>query len=163
LGFQVTTAPCLGNKNIDKVILHKEDQGYKPATCQKTCEKVVQAIKPEINTCKISRIFTSVNKGNYNVASNALSSQTIMNGIKQYAIQYNMMLLLKIPQVSVMSPENIFKSCMVMLNSIDDYDKIDDFDYCKWQEFINHHGSEVELESNSWLKDTLHLSMEPTL
>ena len=121
------------------------------------------AIKPEINTCKISHIFTSIDKGNYDVAFDALSSQTVMNGIKQYAIQYDMMSLLKIPQVSVMSPENIFKSCMVMLNSIDDYDKIDDFDYCKWQEFINHHGSEVELESNSWLKDTLHLSMEPTL
>ena len=105
----------------------------------------------------------SIDKGNCNVASNALSSLTIMNGIKQYAIQHDMVFLLKIPQVSVMSPENIFKSCMVMLNSIDDYDKIDDFDYCKWQEFINHHGSEVELESNSWLKDTLHLSMEPTL
>jgi hypothetical protein len=24
-GFQVTTAPCLGNENINKVILHKED------------------------------------------------------------------------------------------------------------------------------------------
>jgi hypothetical protein len=74
-----------------------------------------------------------------------------------------MMLFLKIPQVSVVLPENIFKSRTVMLNAIDDYDKIDDSHYCKWQEFINHHGSEVELESDSWLKDTLHLSMEPTL
>ena len=62
-----------------------------------------------------------------------------------------------------MSPENIFKSRMVMLYAIDDYDKIDDSLYCKWQEFINRHGSEVELESNSWLKDTLCLSMELTL
>jgi hypothetical protein len=162
-GFQVTTAPCLGNKNIDKVILHKEDQRDMPASWQKTRKKVVRAIKPEINTCKISHIFTSINKGNYDVASNALSSQTIMNGIKQYAIQYDMMLLLKIPQVSVISPENIFKSCTVMLDAIDDYDKIDDSLYCKWQEFINHRGSEVELESDSWLEVTLHLSMELTL
>jgi hypothetical protein len=78
----------------------------------------------------------SINKGNYNVASNALSSQTILNEIKQYAIQYNMMLLLKIPQVSVMSPENISKSCTVMLNTINDYDKIDDSHYfhqLSWQ------------------------------
>ncbi len=86
-----------------------------------------------------------------------------MNGIKQYAIQYDMMLRLKIPHVSVMSPEDIFKSCTMMLDAFDDYDKIDDSNYCKWQEFINRHGSEVELESNSWLEDTLHLSMEPTL
>jgi hypothetical protein len=134
-----------------------------PASCQKTCKKVVRAIKPEINTCKISCIFLSIDKGNYDVASNALSSQTIMNGIKQYAIQFNMMLLLKILQVSMMCPENIFKSCTVMLNAIDDYDKINDSLYCNWQEFINQHGSEVELESNSWLEDTLRLSMEPTL
>jgi hypothetical protein len=93
-GFQVTTAPCLGNKNIDKTILHKEDQGDMPASHQKTREKVVQAIKPEINTCKISHIFTSIDKGSYNVANNPPSSQTIMNGIKQYAIQCDMMLLL---------------------------------------------------------------------
>jgi hypothetical protein len=161
--FQVTTAPCLGNKNIDKVILHKEDQGNTPAAFQKTCKKVVRAIKPEINTCKISRILTSIGKGNYNVASNALSSQTIMNGIKPYAIQYGMVSLLKIPQVSVMSPKNIFKSCAVMLNAIDDYDKIDDSHFCNWQEFINCDGREVELERDSWLEDTLHLSMEPTL
>jgi hypothetical protein len=95
--------------------------------------------------------------------SNTLSSQTIMNGIKRYAIWYNKMLLLKVPQVSVMSPENIFKSRLVVLNAIDDYDKIDDSLYCKWQEFITHHGSEVELESDSWLENTLCLSMEPTL
>ncbi len=74
-----------------------------------------------------------------------------------------MMSPLKIPQVSVMSPEHIFKSPMVMLDATDDYGKIDDSHYCKWQEFINPHGSEVELESNSWLKDTLGLSMELTL
>jgi hypothetical protein len=62
--FQVTTAPHLGNKNIDKVILQKEGQGDTPSSRQKTREKVVQAIKPEINTCKISRIFMSINKGN---------------------------------------------------------------------------------------------------
>ncbi len=62
--FQVTTAPCLGNKNIDKIILHKDDWGDTPASRQKTCEKVVRAIKSEINTCKISCIFTSINKGN---------------------------------------------------------------------------------------------------
>jgi hypothetical protein len=49
----------------------------------------------------------SLDEGNYDAASNALSSQTIMDGIKQYAIQYNMMLPLKVSQVSVMSPENI--------------------------------------------------------
>ena len=80
------------------------------------------AIKPEINTCKISCIFMSIDKGNCNVASNALSSLTIMNGIKQYAIQHDMVFLLKIPQVSMMSPENIFKSCTVVFNAIDDYD-----------------------------------------
>jgi hypothetical protein len=30
-------------------------------------------------------------------------------------------------------------------------------------EFINRHDNEVELERDSWLEDTLHLSMESTL
>ncbi len=97
------------------------------------------------------------------MASNALSSQTILNGIKSYIIQYDMMLLLKIPQVSGMSPENDAKSYTVWPDAIEDYDNIEDSHYCKWQQFINRHGSENELESNSWLEDNLHLSMESSL
>ncbi len=76
-GFEISTAPCLGDQEIAKIVLKKNDRGEKAAACQKTCEKVVKAIKPKINTCKISCIFTSINEGSYDVASNTLFFQTI--------------------------------------------------------------------------------------
>jgi hypothetical protein len=47
-GFQVTSAPCLGDQTIAKVVLCKDDCRDTPLAWQKTCEKVVCAIKPEI-------------------------------------------------------------------------------------------------------------------
>jgi hypothetical protein len=78
-GFQVTSAPCLGDQSIAKVVLCKDDCGDTPLARQKTCEKVVCAIKPEIQTCKISRILTSNDENSYDVATVALSSQNVNN------------------------------------------------------------------------------------
>jgi hypothetical protein len=97
-GFQVTSAPCLGDQTIEKVVLHKDNHGNTPIARQKSCEKVVKAIKPEITTCKISRIITDSEKGSYDVASNAISSQTIMNGIKRYVVQDDMTSIIMIPK-----------------------------------------------------------------
>ncbi len=47
-GFQVTSAPRLGDQLIAKVVLCKDDHGDTPLSRHKTCEKVVCAIKPEI-------------------------------------------------------------------------------------------------------------------
>ncbi len=93
-GFEMSTAPCLGDQEIAKTVLKKNDRREKATACQKTHEKVVKAIKPKINTCKISCIFTSINEGSYDVASNALSSQTIHNAIRHYAVQYDMVSIL---------------------------------------------------------------------
>ncbi len=49
-GFQVTAAPCLGDQSITKVVLCEDDRGDTPLARQKTREKIVQAIKPEIQT-----------------------------------------------------------------------------------------------------------------
>jgi hypothetical protein len=47
-GFQVTSAPRLGDQTIAKVVLCKDDCGDTPLARQKTHEKIVCAIKPEI-------------------------------------------------------------------------------------------------------------------
>jgi hypothetical protein len=86
-GFQVTAAPCLGDQSITKVVLRKDDCGDTPLARQKMHEKIVWAIKPEIQTCKISRILTSNDKSSYNVATNTLSNQTIIQGINWYITQ----------------------------------------------------------------------------
>ncbi len=77
-GFQVTSAPRLGDQSIAKVVLPKDDCGNTPLAWQKTREKIVCAIKPEIQTCKISRILTSNDENSYDKATDALSSQTII-------------------------------------------------------------------------------------
>jgi hypothetical protein len=63
---------------------------------------------------------------------------------------------------SLFTPPSI-TSTMVWLDAIKDYDKLEDSNYSAWQEFILHHGSDVEIESDSWLEGTLLLSMESTL
>ncbi len=124
----------------------------------------MKAIKLEITTCKISQILTSNDEGNYDVASDALSSQIIMQGIKQYVVQDDMTSIIMIPKgvSSLFTPTSI-TSTTVWLDAIKDYDKLKDSNYSAWQEFILHHGLDVKIESDSWLEGTLLLSMESTL
>ncbi len=165
----MSTAPCLGDQEIAKIVLKINDRGEKASACQKSCKKVVKAIKPEINTCKIFSIFTSINEGGYDVASNALSSQTILNAIRCYAVQYDMVFILQIPQVphgvSILHspPAVMMTSITSWLDAINDYDKLEDHQYVKWQEFFLRIGSTVKLESNEWLEETFCLLMESNL
>jgi hypothetical protein len=167
-GFEMSTVPCLGDQETAKIVLKKNDHGEKATACQKTCEKVVKAIKPKISTCKIPCIFTSINKDCYDVASNALSPQTIINAIRRYAVQYDMVSIIQTPQVPhgvsfFHSPPAVavmMSSITSWLDAINDYNKLEDHQYAKWQEFILHKGPTVEVESNEWLEETLHLLME---
>ncbi len=120
----------------------------------------MKEIKLEIITCKSSRILTSNDEGNYDVASEALSSQAIMQGIKQYVVQYNMTSIIMIHKgaFSLFTPPSITFT-MVWLDTIKDYDKLEDSNYSAWQEFILHHGLDVKIESYSWLEGIFLLSI----
>jgi hypothetical protein len=48
-------------------------------------------------------------------------------------------------------------------NAIEDWQQLDNKKYFKWQEFIMRYGTTNELESNSWLEDTLLISMDKSL
>jgi hypothetical protein len=61
-----------------------------------------------------------------------------------------------------MQPLQVAKATK-FLNGIDDWQQLQDTNYYDWQAFILKHGSAVELESDSWLEDTLLLSMDKTL
>jgi hypothetical protein len=105
----------------------------------------------------------SNDEGNYDVASDAHSSQTITQGIKQYVVQYDMTFIIMIPKgvSSLFTPTSI-TSTTVWLDAIKDYDKLKDRNYSAWQKFILRHGLDVKIESDSWLEGTLLLSMEST-
>jgi hypothetical protein len=153
-GFQVTSAPRLGDQTIAKVVLCKDDCGDTPLARQKTHEKVVCAIKPEIQTCKISRILTSNDENSYDVATDALSSQTIIQGINWYIIQYDFLSIIMIPHgiSSPFTPARI-TSLTKWLHAINNFDRLKDHQCLAWQEFILRHGTDVEIKSNDWLEE----------
>jgi hypothetical protein len=81
-GFQVTSAPRLGDQTIAKFVLCKDDRGDTPLAQQKTREKVVCAIKPEIQTCKLSRILMTFDICNFlgkNVPTACLKLKAVIN------------------------------------------------------------------------------------
>jgi hypothetical protein len=163
-GFQLTLS-SRDDKKIEatSVILCKNERGADAIARKKTGDKVVQALKPEISAGNISRILTSTDEKEYNIASKAISWQSILKSIHRHCIQYDFVSLLTIPRnVDLLQPLQE-ATATKFLNAIDDWQLLQDQDYYEWQTFILKHGSKVELESNNWLEDTLLLSMEKTL
>jgi hypothetical protein len=145
-----------------RVILRKNERGKDAIQRKKTRDKVVQALKPEISAGNISRILTSTDADDYDVAAEAISSQTILNAIHRFCIQYDMEPIIKIPvKIDLSNPLNVKNS--KTRNAIEDWQQLEDKDYYEWQEFILTYGAAAELESNNWLEDTLLLSMDKTL
>ncbi len=68
-----------------------------------------------------------------------------------------------IPQgVDLSKPHHVLKATNFK-DAIEDWQDLSDNNYLEWQEFLLRHSTELELESDNWLDDVLHLSMEKTL
>ncbi len=63
---------------------------------------------------------------------------------------------------SAFTPASITSSTK-WLRAINDFDCLEDHQCLAWQKFILHHGTDVEIESDDWLRGTLLWSMEVTL
>jgi hypothetical protein len=71
--------------------------------------------------------------------------------------------LLKIPQgVDFSQPQQVAKD-LSFKDAINDWQELDDKMYFQWQEFILKYSTAIEIESDNWLDDVLHLSVEKTL
>jgi hypothetical protein len=162
-GFEFTlTSRDSADISNARVILRKSERGKDAIQRKKTRDKVVQPLKPEISAGNISRILTSTDADDYDVAAEAISSQTILNAIHRFCIQYDMEPIIKIPvKIDLSNPLKV-KASRTM-NAIADWQQLDDKNYHDWQEFILTYGAAAELESNNWLEDTLLLSMDKTL
>jgi uncharacterized protein (DUF2267 family) len=145
------------------VILRKNERGKDAISRKKIRDKVVQALKPEISAGNISRILTSTDADEYDIASKAISNQAIMNSIHRICIQYDMEIHLKIPADVDLSQPLLVKKATKFFNTIEGWQQRDDKKYFEWQEFIMRYGTTNELESNSWLEDTLLISMDKNL
>ncbi len=163
-GFEMMLTSCADNKiGGTVVILRKNERGKDAISRKKTRDKVVQALKPEISAGNLSGILTSTNADEYNVASKGIFYQAILNTIHRFCIQYDMETLLKIPvDVDLLQPL-LVKKATKFFNIIKDWQQLNDKKYFEWQEFIMRYGTTHELESNSWLEDTLLISMDKNL
>jgi hypothetical protein len=164
LGLQFTLATCTDRDLGDiKVILRKQDRGADPISCKKTRDKVVKLLDMKISAGNLSCMLTSVEANEYDVAAGALSWQTILKSIRCFCSQYNMTSLIMIPQgVDLSKPHHVAKAIRFN-DAIEDWHELSDADYFAWQEFVLGHGTDIKLESDNWLDNVLHLSMETTL
>jgi hypothetical protein len=163
-GLLISLAPRntrdLGAVNI---ILRKQDRGNDAFARKKTRDKVVKALEPKIAAGNISRMLTSNDAADYDVATDALSWQATLTSISRFCKQYDMMSLLKIPQgVDFSQPQQVAKA-ISFKDAIMDWKEIDNKMYYQWQEFILTYSTAIEVESDNWLEEVLQLSMEKTL
>ena len=74
-----------------------------------------------------------------------------------------MLFLIKLPQGVDLAQPHLIAAATLFKDTIKDWQDLDDNDYFIWQEFILRNGSNIKLESDSWLDDTLQLSLETAL
>ncbi len=78
---------------------------------KKTQDKIVKALEPKILANNISCIHTSVNADAYNVATDVLSWEGILNNILRFCGHYDMVLLLMISMgVDYSKPHQVAKA-----------------------------------------------------
>ncbi len=121
-GFQLTLSSC-DDKEIEatSVILCKNERGADAIARKKTRDKVVQALKPKISAGNISRILTSTDEKEYDIASEAISWQLILKSIHCHYIQYDFISLLTVPRnVDLLQPLQV-AAASKFLNAIDDW------------------------------------------
>jgi hypothetical protein len=84
-GLLISLAPRT-NKDLGAVniTLHKQDRGSDAIACKKMRDKVVKALEPKIAAGNISRMLTSNDAADYDVAADALSWQTTLKGISRF-------------------------------------------------------------------------------
>jgi hypothetical protein len=80
-----------------------------------------------------------------------------------FSTQYNMTSLIMISQDVQLSKPHLVAKAMVFKDAIRNWQDMEDQDYFLWQELILHFGTTIEIESDNWLDNILHLLMEKTL
>jgi hypothetical protein len=97
-GLQIT----LSSRNerdlrATKIIIRKEERGFDAITRKKTRDKVVKSLDPKISAGNLSRLLTSNDIPDYDIAADAHSWQSSLKNILTFCTQYDMVSLLLIP------------------------------------------------------------------
>jgi hypothetical protein len=125
--------------------------------------KVVKALDTKISAGNLSRLLTSHDIADYDVAADALSWQTSLKNIRKFCTQYDMLSILSIPQGVDLSSPHFVINARIFKDAINNWKTLADSDYFKWQEFLLRYGSKEDTTSDNWLDDVLLLSMDSTL
>jgi hypothetical protein len=149
-----------GNVNI---ILCKQDHGSDAILRKKTRDKVVKSLDLKMSAGNISHLLTSTDVAEYNIAADALSWQTTLKSICCFCSQYDMTSLIMISHDVQLSTPHLVAKAMVFKDTIRHWQDMEDQNYFLWQEFILRFGTAIEIESDNWLDNVLHLLMEKTL
>jgi hypothetical protein len=163
-GLQITMSSRNKRDLSDtRIIIKKDERGSDAITRKKTRDKVVKPLERKLSAGNLSRLLTSNDITDYDVAADALSWQSSLKNIRKFCTQYDMFSLLLIPQnVDLSSPQLVVKASHFK-DAIDDWKTLVDEDYFAWQELLLRHGSKEDTTSDNWLDDVLLLSMETTL
>jgi hypothetical protein len=163
-GLQITLA-SRNEKDLGevKVILCKQDSGDDAISCKKTRDKIVKSLETKITAGNLSRVLTSVDADEHDIAADAISWQSILKSIHLFCTQYDMTSLIMIPQgIDLSKPHHVAKA-ISFKDAIEDWQDLSNNDYFEWQGFLLRHSTELELKSNNWLDNALHLFMEKKL
>jgi hypothetical protein len=112
LGLQITLASC-NKKDLGevKVILCKQDHGNDAISCKKTRDKIVKSLETKITAGNLSRVLTSVDADEHDIAADAISWQSILKSIRLFCTQYDMTSLIMIPQgIDLSKPHHVAKA-----------------------------------------------------
>jgi hypothetical protein len=97
-GLQITMSSRNERDLSDtRIIIKKEERGSDAITRKKTRDKVVKPLEPKISAGNLSRLLTSNDIADYDVAADALSWQSSLKNIRKFCTQYDMLSLLLIP------------------------------------------------------------------
>jgi hypothetical protein len=125
--------------------------------------KIIKSLETKITAGNLSHVLTSVDANYHDIAADAISWQSILKSIHLFCTQYNMTSLIMIPQgIDLSKPQHVTKATSFK-DTIEDWQYFSNKDYFEWQDLLLRHSTELKLQSNNWLDDVLHLSMEKTL
>ena len=164
-GLQVRAAPRTASAlaTVKVAISKSVGRGVTPAERQKTRKTVVQKLSPQLACTNITRMLSVSAHKNYDIADDAQLWQFALKTIDNYAQTYDMTSIFMMPNRFDLHDSSSIHASTQYTNLLTDYSEIDRADILDWQEYLFRYGSDVDVESDNWMEETLRLSMEQTL
>ncbi len=122
-----------------------------------------KAITPTLSTCNISQLLASDSlTTTYNVSGQVTKVQTSLQNFWHHVVTFDFTSICLIPTCRLEDIYSIGPNT-TFVNAILDHDKLNDYYYFQWKEFVCRFGSQVELTKDAWLEEMLWKLLDVTL